>query len=98
MPIIGSVSTKPKSPEAAGLPPGTVRLRGHLASALVRKGTASEHQAWVLDCGKQGRVVLKRLGGNPFEKGPPPAKVGCEVEAEGYLLDQELRYTTLRRV
>jgi len=79
-------------------PPKTVRVRGRLASALVRRGTASEHESWILESEKHGRLTLKRLGGNAYEKGPPPAAPGSEVEAEGYLLGSELRYTTLRRL
>jgi len=79
-------------------PPKTVRLRGRIASAVVRRGTASEHEAWVLESKQHGRLTLKRLGGNPYEMGPPPADPGCEVEAEGYLIGKELRYTALRRV
>ena len=79
-------------------PPKIVRLRGRIASALVRRGTASEHDAWVLESDQHGRLTLKRLGANPFEKGLPPAEPGCEVEAEGYLLGRELRYTSLRRI
>jgi hypothetical protein len=79
-------------------PPKTVRVRGRIASAVVRRGTASAHDAWVLESEKHGRLTLKRLGGNPYEKGPAPADPGCEVEAEGYLLGKELRYTSLRRL
>ena len=75
-----------------------VRLRGTLASAVVRAGTGSEHTSWVLETPRHGRVILKRLGANPFEQGAPPAEPGTEVEAEGYLLDHELRYTSLKRV
>ena len=79
-------------------PPKTVRLRGRIASAEVRRGTASEHESWVLDSDQHGRLLLKCLGGNPFEKGAPPAEPGCEVEAEGYLIGREFRYTSLKRM
>jgi hypothetical protein len=75
-----------------------VRVRGRLSRATVRKGTGSEHESWVLASPSHGEVVLKRLGANPFELGDPPAKPGSEVEAEGYLLNQEMRYTALREV
>ena len=81
---------------AAGRP--LVRVRGRLSRATVRKGTGSEHESWVLASPSHGELVLKRLGANPFELGDPPAKPGAEVEAEGYLLNQEMRYTTLREV
>jgi len=79
-------------------PPKTVCVRGRIASAVVRRGTASEHDTWVLESEKHGRLILKRLGGNPYEKGPAPADPGCKVEAEGYLLGKELRFTSLRRL
>jgi hypothetical protein len=78
--------------------PRTVRLRGRIDSAVVRRGTASEHDSWVLVHPQHGRLLLKRLGDNPFEKGEPPAEPGSEVEAVGYLMGSELRYKTLRRV
>ena len=82
--------------------PGTgrqpVRVRGRLKQALVRKGTASEHQAWVLAGTSHGELLLKRLNANPFELGPAPGASGDEVEAEGYVLGDELRYTMLRRL
>jgi hypothetical protein len=84
------------SADAAGRP--LVRVRGRLSRATVRKGTGSEHETWVLASPSHGDVVLKRLGANPFELGDPPATLGAEVEAEGYLLNQEMRYTTLREV
>lgn len=75
-----------------------VRVRGRLACAVVRKGTGSEHESWVLETPDRGRLILTRLGGNPFERGREPAPPGSEVEAEGYLLDRELRYTSVRPV
>ncbi|HET9978086.1 MAG TPA: hypothetical protein VFQ20_11650 [Burkholderiaceae bacterium] len=78
--------------------PRTVRLRGRIDSGVVRRGTASEHDAWVLVSAKHGRLLLKRLGGSAFEKGAPPAEPGSEVEAVGYLMGSEFRYTTLKRV
>ncbi len=75
-----------------------VAVRGRLAQALVRVGTGSEHESWVIDSAEQGRVILKAVGANPFEQGGPPADPGSEVEAQGYLLDHELRYTSIKRV
>jgi hypothetical protein len=83
--------------EASALRP-QVRLRGLLASELVNRGTASEHQAWVLNSTSRGQVRLKQLNANPFELGAAPATPGSEVEAEGYLLGSELRYTALRQL
>jgi len=82
----------------AATAPRTQRLRGRIDSGVLRRGTASEHDAWVLNTDKHGRLLLKRLGGSAFEKGEPPAEPGCEVEAVGYLMGGEFRYTTLRRI
>lgn len=73
-------------------------MRGQLASELVNKGTASEHQAWVLNSASGDQILLKQLNANPFELGNAPATPGSEVEAEGYLLGNELRYTSLRQL
>ncbi len=75
-----------------------VRVKGRLEREVVRRGTGSEHDSWVLVSKTHGQLLLKRLGANPFELGSPPAEPGCEVEAEGYLLSGELRYTSLRKI
>lgn len=75
-----------------------VKVQGTLQCEVVRRGTASEHEALVLDCGSKGRLVLSRLGGNPFEVPPETAQwLGRRVMAEGYLLESsELRYLKLQ--
>jgi hypothetical protein len=75
-----------------------VRVKGRLEREVVRRGTASEHDSWVLVSKTHGQLLLKRLGANPFELGSAPAEPGCEVEAEGYLLSGELRYTSVRKL
>jgi hypothetical protein len=91
--------TKAESPpDQANAARRQVRLRGQLSSEWVNKGTASEHQAWVLNSTSQGQVRLKQLNANPFEMGAAPATPGSEVEAEGYLVGSELRYTALRQL
>ncbi len=75
-----------------------VRVKGRLEREVVRRGTGSEHDSWVLVSKTHGQLLLKRLGANPFELGSPPADLGCEVEAEGYLLSGELRYTSVRKL
>jgi hypothetical protein len=91
--------TKEQSPpDQASAQRPLVILRGQLASEWVNKGTASEHQSWVLNSPSRGQVRLKQLNANPFERGAAPATPGSEVEAEGYLLGSELRYTALRQL
>jgi hypothetical protein len=88
----------PSTTDSASAARPQVRVRGVLASERVSRGTASEHQAWVLNSPSRGQVWLKRLEVNPFELGTAPADLGSEVEAEGYLLGNELRYTSLRQL
>lgn len=75
-----------------------VRVTGRLEREVVRGGTGSEHASWVLLSKTHGQLLLKRMGANPFELGSPPADPGCEIEAEGYLLSGELRYTSVRKI
>lgn len=73
-----------------------VSMQGTLLRERVRRGTASEHEALVLESG-QRRLVLTRLGGNPFEVPPDAAQwLGRVVVVEGYLLESELRYLKLQ--
>jgi hypothetical protein len=73
-----------------------VTVRGRLAVAVVRQGTASEQQALVLDVeGSSERLVLIKLGGASFGLPSEAAHAGREVEVSGYRLDGELRYTRI---
>lgn len=74
-----------------------VKLEGTLGRELVRQGTGSEHEAWVLETKAHGRLLLKKLGANPFELGKPPGPLGCTLVVEGYLRDNELRYATAKK-
>lgn len=74
-----------------------VKKQGTLLCEVVRRGTGSEHEALVLDCGSKGRLVLSQLGGNPFELPPDATQwLGRVVTVQGYLLDSELRYIKLQ--
>lgn len=74
-----------------------VKKQGTLLCEVVRRGTGSEHEALVLDCGSKGRLVLSQLGGNPFEVPPDATQwLGRVVTVQGYLLDSELRYIKLQ--
>ena len=78
-------------------PTAPVRVQGTLGRRVVRKGTGSEHESWVLDTSTHGQLLLKRLGANPFELGDAPGEVGASVEVEGYLRDNEFRYASVRK-
>lgn len=58
-------------------------------------GTASEHMAPVLVTGAGERLVLVRLGGNPFQDVPALKLDGRRVEVQGFRLGNELRFTAL---
>lgn len=73
-----------------------VRIRGHVARETVRRGTGSEHEGLVLTTSDGRRFVLVELGRNPFEVGAAGEVAGGDVEVEGFVLDGELRYRSLR--
>jgi hypothetical protein len=68
------------------------KVRGRVTSAVVRRGTGSEHRAVVLETPRGERLTLVRLKGNPFDDAETRRLVGHEVEAEGYRLGNELRF------
>jgi hypothetical protein len=80
----------------ADLDPPLVCVHGVVGRQRVRRGSASEHDSWTLDSPTHGVLLLKRLGANPFELGEPPAAPGSEVECEGYLRGNELRWRSIR--
>jgi hypothetical protein len=84
-----------KSSTDSGEPP-RIKVRGTLIHEVVRKGTASQHESWVIQTKTHGDLLLKDIDANPFELGPPPAKPGSQIEAEGYLLRNELRYLSVK--
>lgn len=61
-------------------------------SAPVNEGTASEHTGVVLETDEGERVVLVRLGGNPFDDQETRQLAGRELEVKGYRIGPELRY------
>jgi hypothetical protein len=76
--------------------PPRIKVRGTLLREVVRKGTASQHESWVIHTKTHGDLLLKHIDANPFECGPPPADAGSRIEAEGYLLRNELRYLSVK--
>ena len=59
------------------------RLRGRASLATIRRGTASEHTAVVLDTQAGERVILVPLGSNPFEIGEDREFAGRWLEVAG---------------
>jgi hypothetical protein len=69
------------------------RLSGKVERALAMKGTASEHQATILQTKKGERVILQRIGGNPFKDAETESLAGKHIDVEGYRLGEIFRYT-----
>lgn len=64
-------------------------------ASAVRSGTASAHTAPVLVTATGERLVLVRLGGNPFQDAPALNLDGRRVEVQGFRLGNELRFTVM---
>lgn len=69
------------------------KVRGTVKRQSVRRGTASEHVARILETADGDCLILQRIGGNPFEDAETDALVGHEVIVEGHRLRDTLRYT-----
>lgn len=67
-------------------------LSGRAQLEPARKGTASEHTAVVLVTGDGSRVILQRIGGNPFSDAETRELAGHEVVVEGYRVGDIFRY------
>jgi hypothetical protein len=69
------------------------RLTGQVEQGLVRKGTASEHVASILVTDAGERLILQRIGGNPFDDKETRSLVGKSVAVEGHRLGDIFRFT-----
>jgi len=69
------------------------RLVGRAESQLIRQGTASEHRGVVLTTDDGERLLLQRIGGNPFADGETQKLAGKPLAVEGFRLDDIFRYT-----
>jgi hypothetical protein len=67
-------------------------LAGRAVEELVQRGTASEHAAVVLRTEDGERVVLQRIGGNPFDDEETRALIGRDVRVEGFRIGRIFRY------
>jgi hypothetical protein len=74
------------------------RVRGLATLATVRRGTASEHTAVVLETSAGERLSLVRLGANPFEDRETRRLAGSTVEVQGYRVGTELRYISVHEI
>ncbi len=67
-------------------------MRGRASLEPLRTGTGSAHTGVVLVTEEGQRMILVRLGGNPFDDEETRALVGHVVEVAGYRVGSELRY------
>jgi hypothetical protein len=67
-------------------------IEGRAASETVHRGTASEHEGVVVTTLDGEKLVLERVGGNPFEDGDTQVLIGHEVAVEGFRLGSIFRY------
>ena len=73
-----------------------VKRRGQVGVERVLQKTASEHEAVVLETDAGERLILQRIGGNPFQDASSRDLVGRQVEVEGFLEGRTLRYVDAR--
>jgi hypothetical protein len=74
-----------------------VSLSGRAEQEVVKKGTASEHTAIVLTTDDGERLILQRIGGNPFEDAETKQLAGHVVRVEGFRLGDIFRYKKAER-
>lgn len=67
-------------------------VAGVVETALVRRGTGSEHQAVVLTTKSGERLILQRVGGNAFRDEATDRLAGQQVSAQGFRLGDLFRY------
>ena len=72
-------------------------LRGTVTCEVVRRGTAGEHEAVVLCTVSGERLILQRIGGNPFADEETRALAGHEARVEGFRVGGVFRYRTAER-
>lgn len=72
------------------------QLRGKVEIEIVRRGTGSEHRAVVLVTEGGDRMILQRVGGNPFDDKGARALEGKIVEVEGFRVGDIFRFTKVR--
>ena len=74
------------------------RVRGRASLAAVHRGTGSEHAGVVLETAKGERLILVRLGANPFDDEETRRLDGLALEVEGYRVGSQLRYISVRKL
>jgi hypothetical protein len=70
-------------------------IEGRAGCETVHRGTASEHDGVVLTTSQGEKLVLERIGGNPFEDTDTRGLIGREVAVEGFRLGAVFRYVNV---
>jgi len=74
------------------------QLSGKIERQVARHGTGSEHQAVVLVTEAGERMILQRIGGNPFDDDETRRLIGHRVEVEGYRVGDVIRFVRAKAV
>lgn len=75
--------------------PRLQRIAGTAEREVVRRGTASEHEATVVTTKKGERLILQRIGGNPFSDEDTRQLAGQRVSLRGVRLGDVFRYEAI---
>lgn len=67
-------------------------IEGHVDSASVARGTASQHSGLVLTTPDGEELILQRVGGNPFRDAVTQELSGQDVSLEGFRLGKVFRF------
>lgn len=74
------------------------KLTGKVERQLARRGTGGEHHAVVLVTTAGERMILQRIGGNPFDDAETRHLAGHDVVVEGYRVGDIFRFVRATRV
>ncbi len=72
------------------------KIEGHVEPSRVLRGTASEHTGVVLTTEEGEKLILQRVGANPFQDADTQDLCGQDVSLEGFRLGNIFRYTRSR--
>ena len=68
------------------------KIEGRAAAEKVQAGTASEHAGVVLTTSEGEKLILERIGGNPFQDLETERLIGREMVVEGFRVGKVFRY------
>lgn len=68
------------------------KIEGRAEAEKVQRGTASEHAGVVLTTPDGEKLILERIGGNPFQDVETESLIGREMVVEGFRVGRVFRY------